>query len=412
MTRRFGEENLLVVSHDYNTFTKTPIDRLAKQFNTVTVLVRYNPIAEISNYLPIEWLQPYRKAAKIDRTDLPANVTVKTTSLVYLPTAGGYERLGPKHATAVENQVEQIDREFDLIHAHFTWTAGHAAAQVAKTQDIPLVITVHANRDRFLQEYTSGRAGVYETWRRADAVIRINKRDVPLLERYNTNVLSIPNGYSRDRYPLLDPSEARAQLGIDAATDLIFSLGELNRRKGYRYLIEAMKQVVEHRESVLCAIGGHGQTERELKRQVREAGLDDCVEILGFVPESELPVWMNACDVFCLPSLSEGNPTVMFEALGCGKPYIGSAVGGVREIITTDEYGLLCEPADPPALAARLLEGIEHDWNREHILTYAKQYRWENITQRIETVYAVALERGRGRLSSTDEQFLKDRAAQ
>ena len=63
----------------------------------------------------------------------------------------------------------------------------------------------------------------------------------------------------------------------------------------------------------------------------------DHVEFVGGKPHAEIPIWMNACDVFVLSSLSEGNPTVMFECVGCGKPFIGTKVGGIPEIIISDD---------------------------------------------------------------------------
>ena len=77
---------------------------------------------------------------------------------------------------------------------------------------------------------------------------------------------------------------------------------------------------------------------------------------------------MNACDLFVLPSLNEGNPTVMFEALGCGKPFVGTKVGGVPEVIASDDYGLLVEPADPEDLAEKILVALDREWDREAIL--------------------------------------------
>ena len=396
---RWGDQDLLIVCHNYDTFVKSQVDPLAAAFDNVTVLVRYNPIAEVSEYLPIQWLRPYRKDAKVDLDAVPENVTVALTPLLYLPTDRGYEKLGAKHARALGDQVERLGIDPDLIHAHFTWTAGYAATRLGTEYDVPTVVTVHANRDRLLEEYSSGTAGIYETWRTADAVIRVNERDVPLLERYSDEVHAIPNGFSRDRYRLLDRHDAREALGVDPDRTVIFTLGTLKRRKGHRYLLEAMEHVVETHPEALCVIGGQGETIRDLKRRRRNLGLTDHVEILGYVPEGNVDVWMNACDVFCLPSLSEGNPTVMFEALGCGKPYLGTDVGGVGEIVTSEEYGLLCEPADPEGLATILTEGLAREWDTRRIREYAEEFTWENVTREIEGIYADALG---GRSSRTE----------
>jgi glycosyltransferase involved in cell wall biosynthesis len=111
------------------------------------------------------------------------------------------------------------------------------------------------------------------------------------------------------------------------------------------------------------------------------------VLLAGGKLHDEIPVWMNACDLFVLPSLSEGNPTVLPEALGCGKPFVGTRVGGVPEVITSDECGLLVGPADPDDLAEKILVALDREWDREAILAYAQRYTWENIAKEIMGVY-------------------------
>jgi len=101
---------------------------------------------------------------------------------------------------------------------------------------------------------------------------------------------------------------------------------------------------------------------------------------------------MNACDLFVLPSLNEGNPTVLPEALGCGKPFVGTRVGGVPEVISSDDYGLLVEPADAEDLAEKILAALNREWDREAILRYAQQFTWENIAKEIMGVYEQVLE--------------------
>lgn len=397
--RRFGEQNLLVVTHSYTSFVKEQVELLASQFASVVVFVRYNPIAEASEYLPIRWLEPYRRSNKIDSAS-PENVEVHATSLLYLPTDGGYRRLGERHAEKLLAQVRAHRLDFDLIHAHFTWTAGYAARAVAREFDIPVVLTVHENRRRFHDEYENGPEGVYETWRDAAAVVRVNRRDLPLLEEYTGNAYYVPNGYSRERFPLMNAYVAREQLGLDPDADVVFSLGTLRKRKGYRYLVDAVAKVVEKRDAagvdtpLVCVVGGHGGQKRAIEKRIEKRGLEGTVRLLGYVPEADLSAWMNACDVFALPSTAEGNPTVMFEALGCGKPYVGSNVGGVGEIITDDRYGLLCEAGDADALADVISAGLDREWDREAILSYAEQFTWRAVVAELLDLYESVLDGG------------------
>lgn len=96
---------------------------------------------------------------------------------------------------------------------------------------------------------------------------------------------------------------------------------------------------------------------------------------------------MNACDVFVLPSLNEGNPTVMFECLGCGKPFVGTKVGGIPEVITSNDYGLLVKPGNSQDLAKKIGFALNKIWDEDHIRNYAEQYCWENIAKQIQQVY-------------------------
>ena len=103
---------------------------------------------------------------------------------------------------------------------------------------------------------------------------------------------------------------------------------------------------------------------------------------------------MNACDVFVLPSLSEGNPTVMFEALGCGKPFVGTTVGGIPEVIINEKLGILVEPKDIDGLAKAIVRALETDWDRKYISNYAKQFTWDKIAEKIMEVYREVLGEG------------------
>jgi len=99
-------------------------------------------------------------------------------------------------------------------------------------------------------------------------------------------------------------------------------------------------------------------------------------------------LWINAADIFVLPSLGEGNPTIMFECLGCGKPFVGTTVGGVPEVITSDDYGLLVEPADPKDLARKILMALGREWDREAILQICGAvYMGEHCERNCKCVY-------------------------
>jgi glycosyltransferase involved in cell wall biosynthesis len=382
---KFADDTLLVVAPKYSTFTKGQTDCLAEWFDKVYVLVRYNRFAELGEFLNSEILKQRGPATRIDE-ESPDNVTVLGTPLLYLPVGQWYRYLGVQHYHAVKRTIERKSIEFDLVHTHFSWPSGYVGARIKADFDVPYVLTVHENEDWLTEEIESGNNRLYRAWEDADAIIRVNKKDCARLKQFNDAVHHIPNGFEPDRFPQVPSEEARAELGLSQEADVIFSLGNLVPRKQFDVLIDAVAQI-EDRSNLICAIGGLGTERDALEAQVERLGLEDTVQILGYVPEADLSYWMNACDVFTLASRSEGNPTVMFEALGCGRPYVGTDVGGVGEIIDPEKYGLLSDSGDIGTLAEILSKSLDMDWDNDEIRTYAHQFTWQNISGRIVDCY-------------------------
>jgi len=228
----------------------------------------------------------------------------------------------------------------------------------------------------------------------ADHIITVSHSNLGCIKKLDisTPVTVIPNGFSSGLFYPRDPLECKKRLNLPQDKKIILSVGNLVPVKGQRYLIEAMQKIIRERKDILCVIVGSGKLRTKLERQIHSFGLDDYVLLAGGKPHDAIPLWMNACDLFVLPSLNEGNPTVMFETLGCGKPFVGTRVGGVPEVITSDDYGLLVEPADPEDLAEKIQVALDREWGRETILRYAERYAWENIAKEIMKVYEKVLE--------------------
>lgn len=292
---------------------------------------------------------------------------------------------------AIDKLIKDEGLLFDLIHAHFTWRAGAVAVKLKEKYNVPVVITEHTSRT-FVKAVEKKESQFVRSWNLCDAIIRVKKGDIPLFENVGIpldKVYYIPNGYSRRSFLDLNLRNCRKQLGLPLEAKVILNVGNLySEVKGHKYLIEAMNKVIEQRKDVICFIVGGGKLENQLKKQISSLGLEEYIKLVGSKPYREIPLWMNACDVFVLPSLNEGNPTVMFECLGCGKPFIGTRVGGIPEIITSENYGLLCDPAKPVDLASNILLALTKEWDKGEIKDYSEQFTWENITQEILRVYS------------------------
>ncbi|WP_327054199.1 glycosyltransferase [Halomicrococcus gelatinilyticus] len=388
-----SDRNLLVVAHSYNHFVKGQIDVLADYFAEVYVLVRYNRFADVSEYLPIDYAKPFSRSAKINREDKPDNVTVVSTPLLYLPIDLHRRFLGDQHARKVKKVVADLPVEFDVVHAHLTWTAGYVGSVLQRDLGLPFVLTVHENHDLFVEQLESDNEKIDRTWERADAVVRVNRQDESTLRRFNDDVYYVPNGFSTDRLQRVPQEEAKRELGVDPDTQLLFALGHLKERKGFQHLLAVLPEVVEREGDVVCAIGGHGGMRPDLESQIAELGLEDRVDLLGYVDNDDLRYWMSAADAFVLPSYSESFGLVQLEAMACGAPVVSTINGGSEEVVTSEEFGYLVDsPEHHDDLADAVVRALRTDWDRDAIEAHAAQFTWERVCVDVAHLYAEVLE--------------------
>lgn len=287
---------------------------------------------------------------------------------------------------AVRTLIRKKCIEFDLIHAHFTWPSANIAVQLKEEFHVPVVATIHEDSSWLEEEIRMDHQLLVRAWKECDVLIRVNHKEVPVLSTYNNHTICIPNGFS-SAFHSMDKHECRAFLSIPVHRKIIFSLAPLIERKGFSYLIDAMEQVIKKDPLVICYIGGSGPEKNNLMDRIRKNGLEKNIFLLGFLPEDTIVRWINCADVFVLPSLHEGNPTVMFECLGCGVPFIGTDVGGISEIITSDTYGFVCKSADADDLVRVIIRALDKTWDAESITSYAKQFSWDSIGCEIMSVY-------------------------
>ncbi|NJE79464.1 glycosyltransferase family 4 protein [Thermococcus sp. GR4] len=219
------------------------------------------------------------------------------------------------------------------------------------------------------------------------------KRQIMQLDNINKEKIRvIYNFVDSNKFKRYNKHTCREILKLPPDKKIVFSIGRLFERKGYQYLIEAVPLIVKQRNDIQVFIGGKGPMREYLEQRIKELEIEDYVTLLGFIQGELLPVWLNAADVFVMPSLLETFPIVMLEALASGIPFVGSRVGAVPEIIISDDYGLLVEPANPQDLAEKMLIALEKKWNKEKIRKYAEQFTWERVAKRILEIYRRVLD--------------------
>ncbi len=387
MRDQFKDKNLLVLINTYRYGLKELINHISNYFGQVIIFVRINPLAEITNYISIPRANAFRRDMLIELTNIPENVTIFPVNVFYLPINWYYKRLGNLHFKKTMKILKKNNLKIDLIHAHFTWTNGYVGSKLKKYLNVPFILTVHENSNWFFEEYYSNNEQIYSAWREADLLIRVNKHDIPLLEKYNPNTIFIPNGYDPMVFFPIDKNVAKLKLHIFDDKIILFTLGNLIEQKGHVYLIDAMEHICKTRNDIILFIAGEGKLRSSLEKQIKNKKLEHFVKILGYVSSDEINYWMNVCDFFVLPSISESFGIVQLEAMACGKPIIATRNGGSEGVIVSDEYGFLVKPADSTDLAEKILLALKREWRQEAILAYARSFTWENIAKKLVDAY-------------------------
>lgn len=169
-------------------------------------------------------------------------------------------------------------------------------------------------------------------------------------------VRTIYNGVDIAGWPSskLERRQKRLELRLDANELLIGTTGRLDDQKGHATLIAAVNRLKG--QPLRCAILGEGPRRPALEGQVRRHHLERQVWLLG--QRDDVTSWLSALDIFVLPSLWEGLPNSLLEAMAMGLPIVASSVDGICEVIEDGKTGLLVPPRDPKALSRRILELI------------------------------------------------------
>ncbi|BAM69638.1 MULTISPECIES: glycosyltransferase family 4 protein [unclassified Methanothermobacter] len=286
-------------------------------------------------------------------TDLEQFVVVNTDQRKGLP------RLIYKYGSLLLRSIWcSLRRKFDVIHAHYVFPTGFIGLICHWLTGRPLVITAHGSD---VYNLASKNKRVFRVsrfvLRRASAVIAVS-RDIrdELVDEFGVDeekIHIINMGVDTSIFRPMDKEECRRRLGLPLDKRIVLFVGNIIPRKGVLYLIESLEHVKF--DDVQCIILG-APVDREyfdtVKNRLNEIDAD--VRFFDAVPYSEVAVWMNAADVFVLPSNEEAFGLVALEALACGTPTIATAVGGLKEFIRDSETGYSVPIGDALAIADKI----------------------------------------------------------
>lgn len=283
---------------------------------------------------------------------------------------------------------------FDLVHTH-GYFADIVGIPVAKKLSISTIATCHGfisndrnlriynGLDRLVLKFSDKIIAVSEEIKKELIQSGINESRIGvILNAVNTNIRSEQASESRQ--------EKRRQLKIGEEERVVGYVGRLSEEKGIKNLMIAASMLIRSGTPVKVLILGEGPQRKELEALVEKEGLTESVIFAGF--QTDVESWMPALDLFCLPSLTEGTPMALLEAMAYGVPVVATAVGGVPGVIQSGRNGLLVSPNQSEALRDAIAQLLKEGALRSSLSEAArdsikKNYHIDDWTRKIEAQY-------------------------
>lgn len=267
--------------------------------------------------------------------------------------------------------------------------------------------TVHNNREFDYGDAASAvkvrmrRDGYRLLARRSHAMIAVSERvraslvaELGLTDGVGGRIAVVPNGVVIPA-PATPESraEARARWGLSGAEVAIVTVGRLTRQKNHAALLKGLQALAGTGVAWRCIIAGEGELEADLRECARTLGYGDRVCFAGLV--RDVPSLLAAADVFCLPSLYEGLPLSLLEAMAAGVPVAAFSIDGVAEVVQDGVHGRLAPPDDVHGLGRALGDLVQHealrrDCGRAGRELVVARYGFDAVAPRLERIYGIA----------------------
>ena len=319
-----------------------------------------------------------REAGRAPREEIVRGLRVRHPRYLNVPAIG--MRVQPASlARALLAEVRRggAHRNADVVDAHYFYPDGVAAAVVAQALGLPLVISARGSDINLIGEIPVARRRRLAAAARADALIAVSEalaQRMRALGMPSDRIHVLRNGVDGDVFFPVPRADARRRMGLGAGERWVLGVGNLVPEKGFDLLIRAMSNV----ERARLLLVGEGPLRRALGA-IAEEQAPGRVVFHGNMPQDALRDAYSACDVLALPSLREGWPNVVLEALACGTPVAASPVGGVTEMLEARAPARLVPERDPAAWGTALSALLDAAPSRDTVRAYALRFGWDEI---------------------------------
>ena len=312
---------------------------------------------------------------------------------IFYPLEGGF------YSSFVGGYVQKNIPDIDLIHSHHAYPDGYGLTKVCRELPCPLVIDIHGSG--FFSDWLKQPLLQKKVWNCVNSsskIICISKKIVNNAVAVGIpeqKLAYIPLGIDLKRFEKPGIAAVSSQREDGFGNKFIFlSVGHLNKGKGITYLLHAVSSLDEDiRKKCHFIIVGDGPEKANLTHEAAALNISDSITFTGRLVGDNLVNVFREADIFIHPSLSEGRPTVINEAMASECAVIASNIDGIPEQVTDGYNGFLVDPGNPGQLADKIRQLVEDENLMRTMGKNSKRkisddgITWENYARKVENVY-------------------------
>jgi len=367
--------------------------QLAKRLQRHCELTLVCPLPWFPSFSVFGKIEKYREFSSVPNKYLIDGIEVYSPKYPLLPRISEKLHAGLM-ALGIRNCITRLHREkhFDAVNSQWLYPDSVAVDDIVKRLGIPHVATgLGCDINDFIDAGSRGRR-ILDMLQNVDRITVVSNGLREELEKHRVpagKISVIPNGVDTAQFRLMDKSHCRSRLQLDAGRPLFVYIGRLSPEKSVATLIEASAQLIDSGRQLNLALVGDGPERARLESLAETLGIGSRVRFVGKVDHAEVGLWMGASDFVCLPSIREGCPNVILEALGCGRPVVASRVGAIPDIVSS-ETGILFTPRDAGEMARSMEIALGRDWDSEAIHDSVQALSWEKAAEKYFEVFVGA----------------------
>ncbi|RLC82367.1 MAG: hypothetical protein DRI61_02490 [Chloroflexi bacterium] len=324
----------------------------------------------------------------------PGTVHTESDGPITVHCLGTHKRLRDTLTDWFETAVKlDATEDFDFFHGYFLAYAGYIAALAARYTGKKSVVSARGN-DLDVMPFDPNRAPfTFKALEWADAVTAVTRDLARKAQAISgrRDVRVIHNGVDADLFAPSDPDpELRTTLGLDRGPIVGF-VGEARAKKGVGRLLRIFPRIHEATGAQLVLIGSARKDAQEMLDFFRRRHPEVPLTVVPPQPHEEMPRYYALLNVVVMPSLRDGLPNTLLEAMACGRPVIASAVGGMMDVITDGIDGILLPPRDDDAWVEAITRILQNPEKGERLGHAARQTILNRFTigQEVEAILAL-----------------------